>query len=194
MTLWPAVFLLAFGILTRLAPLAGANFWPTHFAALTALALCGGALLPRTLSYLLPVLALFLTDLLLNAHYHFPFLASEMLPRYVVLLGTAYLGMRLTKPGLRLLPLLGGALAASTAFYLVTNTASWLAEPAYAKTFTGWLQALTTGLPGFPPTWTFYRNSLIADLGFTALFYASLRLGQRTPDAGPAATGVPARG
>ncbi|MBS0659136.1 MAG: hypothetical protein JSR82_12915 [Verrucomicrobia bacterium] len=191
MTFWPAVFLLAFGILTRLAPLAGATFWPTHFAALTALALCGGVLLPRTLSYLLPIIALFVTDLLLNAHYQFPFVAAEMLPRYVVLLGTAYLGARLTRGGLRLSPLLGGALAASTVFYLVTNTASWLAEPAYVKSFAGWLQALTTGLPGFPPTWTFYRNSVIADLGFTALFYASLRLGQRNPAS--AAEALPAR-
>jgi hypothetical protein len=55
------------------------------------------------------------------------------------------------------------------AFYFVTNSVSWLVEPAYAKTAGGWLQALTTGLPGYAPTWTFLRNSLLSDLGFSAL-------------------------
>ena len=64
---------------------------------------------------------------------------------------------------------LGGVLTASLAFYLVTNSVSWLVEPAYAKTAGGWLQALTTGLPGYAPTWTFLRNSLLSDLGFSAL-------------------------
>lgn len=193
MTIWPAIFLLAFGILTRLAPLTGASFWPAHFAVLTALALCGGVLLPRALAYTLPVLALLLSDLLLNAHYQWPLFDWQILPRYVVLFGTAYLGMRLTKGGLRFPPLLGGALAASTAFYLITNTTAWFSEPAYAKDFAGWVQALTTGVPGFPPTWTFFRNSLLADLGFTALFYASIRLGQRLTPAAPAADALPAR-
>lgn len=192
MLIWPAVFLLAFGILTRLAPLAGASFWPAHFAALTALALCGGVLLPRALSFALPVAALLISDLLLNAHYQVSPVDATMLPRYALLLGTAWLGMRLTRGGLRLLPLLGGALAASSAFYLVTNTLCWITDPGYAKTLAGWLQALTSGLPGYAPTWTFFRNSLVGDLGFTALFYASLRLGQRA-DA-PVANPVPAQG
>jgi hypothetical protein len=64
---------------------------------------------------------------------------------------------------------LGGVLTASLAFYFVTNSVSWLVEPAYAKTAGGWLQALTTGLPGYAPTWTFLRNSLLSDLGFSAL-------------------------
>ena len=55
-------------------------------------------------------------------------------------------------------------------FYVVSNTGSWLYEPGYAKTFAGWLQALTIGLPGFPPTWLFLRNTLLGDLFFTLLF------------------------
>ena len=63
----------------------------------------------------------------------------------------------------------GGVLAASLAFYLVTNSVSWLVEPGYAKNMTGWWQALSTGLPGYAPTWTFLRTSLLSDLGFSAL-------------------------
>jgi hypothetical protein len=65
---------------------------------------------------------------------------------------------------------LGGTLAASVFFYLVTNTGSWLGLTAYPQTFSGWVQALTVGLPGYPPTWTFFRNSLAGDLLFAACF------------------------
>jgi hypothetical protein len=43
------------------------------------------------------------------------------------------------------------------------------------------LQALTTGLPGYPPTWTFFRNSLIGDLLFAAFFIAVERSVASTP-------------
>jgi hypothetical protein len=31
---------------------------------------------------------------------------------------------------------------------------------------------MTTGLPGYPPTWSFLRNSLLGDLLFASLFVA----------------------
>lgn len=65
--------------------------------------------------------------------------------------------------------LLGGSLAGAGIFYLVTNTASWLSSPQYAKTFTGFTQALWTGMPGYPPTWTFFRNDALATVLFTAV-------------------------
>ncbi|MEO6786006.1 MAG: DUF6580 family putative transport protein, partial [Chthoniobacteraceae bacterium] len=43
-------------------------------------------------------------------------------------------------------------------------------EPGYAKTAAGWLQSLTVGLPGYPPTWIFYRNTLAGDMLFAVLF------------------------
>ena len=58
----------------------------------------------------------------------------------------------------------------SVIFYLVTNTGCWLTDPNYPPTFAGWVQSLTTGLPGYPQTWTFFRNSLLGDLLFAALF------------------------
>ena len=44
----------------------------------------------------------------------------------------------------------------------------------YAKTFAGWVQALTTGLPGYPPTIAFFRNTVISDTLFTAIFIACM--------------------
>jgi len=67
-----------------------------------------------------------------------------------------------------------GTLACSVVFYLVTNTVSWITDPAYAKNAAGWMQALTTGTgaPGLPPTLVFFRNSLIADLAGAAVLLA----------------------
>lgn len=64
-----------------------------------------------------------------------------------------------------------GVAGCGVAFYLITNTLCWAAKPYYAKDFTGWVQALTTGIPGFPPTWVFLRNSLLSDLGFSAVLW-----------------------
>lgn len=72
-----------------------------------------------------------------------------------------------------LLGSLMGTLACSVAFYLVTNTMSWIVDPGYAKTLAGWVQAMTTGLPGLPPTIWFLRNSLLSDLAFSCLLLAA---------------------
>jgi hypothetical protein len=61
-------------------------------------------------------------------------------------------------------------------FYLITNTVAWLQNPEYSKTLLGWIQALTTGLPGYPPTWTFFRNTLLSGGLFTGLFVGAMKL------------------
>lgn len=151
------------------------NFgWMHNFAPLSAVALCGAAFLPRRTAVALPLCALLLSDLAINAVYGVPMLSWEMLARYVALGGIVALGLVLRKsptPG----RMLGASFAGSIGFYLITNTASWITEAGYAKTFAGWVQALTTGLPGYPSTLSFYRSTLISDLLFTVLFVVCLR-------------------
>jgi len=72
--------------------------------------------------------------------------------------------------GGRFWPLLWcGTLLWSLGFYLAANTFSWLASPAYAKTLAGWWQSQTFGIPGYPPTWMFLRNAILADTAWCAL-------------------------
>jgi hypothetical protein len=66
--------------------------------------------------------------------------------------------------------LFGSTLTGSCLFYLITNTTAWISMADYAKTLPGWWQALTIGEPGFPPTLLFFRNTVVSDLSFTALF------------------------
>jgi hypothetical protein len=81
------------------------------------------------------------------------------------------------------LNLFNGALGGAVFFYLATNTGSWLTDAHYAQTAAGWWQAMTVGRPEYPPTLFFFRNTLVSDLLFTAIFalgmeYAALRQNQ----------------
>jgi hypothetical protein len=121
-------------------------------------------------AFLLPLGMLFISDFVLNIfHYHQPFLTFDILPRYAALGLISGLGFVL-RGRAGLVRLLLASFAGSLLFYFITNTGSWLHEPGYAKTAAGWLQALTTGLPGYPSTWWFYRHTLASDLFFTTLF------------------------
>jgi hypothetical protein len=53
---------------------------------------------------------------------------------------------------------LNGSLVGALLFYLVTNTQSWFGDPFYAKTLSGWWQAMTVGHPEYPPTIFFFRS------------------------------------
>jgi Family of unknown function (DUF6580) len=119
------------------------------------------------------------SDLILNAYYmtktpHVESVISmRMIPEYLALGLSAAMGLWLRKnPRLGLM--LGASVLGSIAFYLITNTGDWLMEPRYAKTGAGWLQALTTGLPGYPSTLLFFRNTAASDLLFTLLFAACM--------------------
>ncbi len=148
--------------------------WLHNFAPIAAVALCGAAFLPRRIAIVLPLAALFVSDVVLYAFvYHQPLLTAEIVPGYVALAIIAGLGLALREKA-RLGPLLGASFVGSLIFHILTNTGAWLSESRYANTFAGWIQALTTGLPGFPPAWIFFRNTLISDLLFTALFVACM--------------------
>ena len=168
-----AIVLLLVVILYRIffGIVGSADFGGLHnFSPIAAVALCGAVYLPRRLAVALPLVALLVSDAVLNLfHYHLPLLTFEIVPRYVALAIISGIGMTL-RGRARLWPLLGASFVGSFIFFVITNTGSWIAAPEYAKTFAGWVQALTTGIPGYPPTWWFYRQTLMGDLFFTGIF------------------------
>lgn len=151
---------------------------PENFSAAYALAFCGGLYFTGRMAWWLPLGVLLGTDLLLNFfYYHQPFLDGYMLLKTLVFVAIIALG-RLFKPRMSWLKLLSGGLLGALLFYVVTNTAAWMHDPGYPKTLTGLWQALTTGLPGYPPTWTFFRNTMMSGGLFTALFVGSMKLNE----------------
>jgi hypothetical protein len=161
--------------------------WLHNFSPLAAIALCGAIYLPRRMAIAVPLLALFVSDLFLNAHYGEPLLSLKMVPGYLALALCVALGLAVRRqPALS--RILGASVLGSIVFHVLTNTGSWLTEAGYARTAAGWWQALTSGLPGFPPTLIFFRNSLLSDLLFTSLFVGCMAFARRGEAPAPVTT------
>jgi hypothetical protein len=153
--------------------------WLSNFAPLAAIALCSAAYFPRKYKFSVPLLMLFLSDVIINVRYGAPLLDPQILVRYGALVLVGCLGLLLQKrPSLK--TLLPASIVASTTFYLITNTFSWLSDPGYAKNIAGLIQSVTLGLPQYSatPTWMFFRNSLLSDVIFTAIFVVSMNAGR----------------
>ncbi len=152
-------------VLFRLLPTGWENFSP-----ISALVLCSAAYLPRRWAAIVPLGALLVSDILLNLfRHHVPVFNPHTAAVLLAFLAVFALGWSL-RPNPRWWTLFAATIGGALAFYLITNTAAWLLSPAYAKSLQGWLQCVTVGTPGFPPTWVFFRNSLAGDLFFTGLF------------------------
>ena len=152
-----------------------------NFAPLAAIALCSAAYLPTKYKFTVPMIALLVSDIVLNIHYGFSMLSPFVLSHYIAFAVIGCLGLLLQRrPSLK--TLLPASLAASLIFYVATNTVSWIFDPAYVKNFAGFIQAQTIGHPAWAatPSWMFFRNTAISDLLFTALFVGCMHLGRST--------------
>ncbi len=150
---------------------------PANFSAAYAFAFCAGVYFRGATAWWLPLVTMLVTDVSLNVfYYHITPFGFYLLLNYAVfalLIGLGkYIGSK--APFYRLL--LGGLFGA-VIFYLVTNTLSWLQDPAYLKTLAGWVQALTIGrLDWHPTTWEMFRNTFLSGGLFTALFAGAAKL------------------
>lgn len=153
--------------------------WLSNFAPLAAIALCGAAYFPGRYKFTVPLLALLISDIALNIYYAASLFTPEMLGRYLALVLICCLGVVLQKRA-SFKTLLPGSIVASVIFYVISNAFSWLSDPGYMKNLAGFIQALTVGLPAYSatPTWMFFRNSLVSDLLFTAVFVACMHFGR----------------
>jgi hypothetical protein len=158
----------------------------SNFAPLMALTFCGAVYFRDKRLWLVPFVALTLSDLYLNHYYATAFNQSWSWPSVATRLlcfGFALPLGSLVASKKNWLSLFGGALGCSLFFYIATNTDAWWRDPFYVKTAGGWLQALTVGRPEFPPTIWFFRNTLASDMIFVGLFavameFAALRRGE----------------
>ncbi len=148
---------------------------PQNFSAAHALLFCAAFWLPGWIGWVLPLATIIVTDILLNSFvYNEPVMVPELISNWMILALFVVLAKWLARRrsyGRVFLGTLIGALL----FYIVSNTISWITDPSYIKTITGWVQALTVGLPGFPPTWVFGLKSLLGTGLFTGLFAGAMK-------------------
>lgn len=155
---------------------------PQNFSAAYAIAFCAGVYFSGAMAWWLPLGVLLVTDVLLNVFYY----GVSPFNSYVIVKTLGFVGIvaigRCFKPKTGWLKLVFGGFLGAILFYIVSNTASWFYDPAYAKTLAGWLQALTVGRPDFhPTTLEFFRNTLLSGGIFTGLFVAAMKLTAESP-------------
>ncbi len=148
-----------------------------NFSPWMALAFTGTLVMPRALPWFVWPLAMLGINLVaLGASSAFD---VESLAIYAMYAFAAFAASRL-RGEVSVLKSLLGVVLCSVIFYIVTNTAAWFAVPAYAKTFEGWVQAMTVGIQPYPETWKFFVSTLASDLSFSTLllvaFNAEARL------------------
>jgi hypothetical protein len=180
----PALILILAAVAYRIAAallIHSGTTWLSNIAPLAAIALCGAAYFPARFKFLIPLGALFISDLFLNYYYGASLMEAHVASRYVALALVGLIGLALQNRA-SFTTLLPASILGSTVFYLITNSFSWLTDPGYVKNFAGLIQALTVGLPQYSatPTWMFFRNSIVSDLFFTLLFVACMNFGRKT--------------
>lgn len=139
---------------------------PPNFTPIEAVALFGGAYVAdRRLAFLLPLLALLLSDLVLGfAVYGYGLLYGGMAFVYasvaaITVLGGCWLRQRAT-----VLRVASGALVAASLFFVVTNFGTWLTSGLYPPTVGGLLACYVAGLP-------FFHYTLASTFAYTTLLF-----------------------
>jgi len=154
------VVLVVLAAVVRLVP------HPPNFAPIIALALFGGACFAdRRMALLVPLAAMFLSDLVLGLH-------SQVISVYVAFVMIAGLGMLLRR-NRGAAPLAAAALAGSSLFFVLTNFGVWLLDGLYPLTLPGLVACYAAAVP-------FFQNTLLGGLFYTGLLFGGLALAERT--------------
>ena len=155
---------------------------PPNFSPVYALVFCAGAFWPGRGGWQWPLAVLLASDLILDLYYHVSLLDGYLVLNYAGYAVLFLIGRRLSKRQ-SFVKLLAGGMLGAVLFYVITNTAAWvnpapgpLPQAPYPQTLLGWLQALTVGSAPWPPTWTFFRNTLLSGGLFTGVFVGLMRL------------------
>ena len=165
-----------FGAFSRLF-----TFLP-NFSALESLALFGGAYIAmRSVAILIPLLAMFVSDLVINntiARSFFPdqegivIFSEYMIWNTIAIIAIVLFG-RLFLKKMNLLNGVFGILGATAIFWIISNIGAWLSSGLFPLTFAGMMENFAFALP-------FLKNSLLGNLVFGLILFGSFELFART--------------
>lgn len=136
---------------------------PPNFTAVTAMALFAGACMSnRWLSLIVPVLAMFITDLFLPSH-------NTMWAVYGALILTTMLGWTISKKQ-NFFTITAASLASVLLFFFITNAAMWVVgffgPGFYPQTADGLVASIMAGIP-------FLGNSLLSHVIYTGVLFGA---------------------
>ena len=136
-----------------------------NVSPIAAMALFGGAYFSdKRVAFVIPFVALFLSDLILGLH-------NSMIFVYAGFGLTVAIGF-LLQSRVTLTNTAFAVVASSVLFFVLTNFGAWMMSGLYAKTMTGLMQAYAAGIP-------FFQNSLLGNLVFAAVIFGGYHLLQK---------------
>ncbi|MAZ36482.1 MAG: hypothetical protein CL842_03410 [Crocinitomicaceae bacterium] len=167
---WIFIFvLILIAGLSRLLP------HPPNFTALGAMALFGGAALSnKILKVLLPLVALFITDVILNntvfaaSNQGFTLFYPGALWTYVAIASIALLAPLLINK-LSVQKVVLGSLMASVVFFVISNFGAWASGVLYPMTLEGLATCYIAAIP-------FFANTLGGDVLFSGILFGGFYL------------------
>lgn len=142
-----AIILLA--VMARLIPHA------PNFAPIGGLALFSGSNFKNKIALLIPLSAMFISDVFLGFHKTIPYVYASFV--IIALIGGLIKNDKWQS-------LLKASLISSVLFFLITNFGVWATGTMYQKNLSGLIQCYGFGLP-------FFRNTLLSDLFYTFSFF-----------------------
>lgn len=148
---------------------------PYGFAPQIAMAIFGGAIIrEKKLAFLLPVIAMFVSDglyelLYVNGVSQIPGFYDGQLTNYILFAGLTVFGFSIK--GFDLKKISVAAVSAPTVYFFISNFLVWASSSPLAglgrpKTFSGLLMCMEDGLP-------FYPWSLASTFVFSAIFFGT---------------------
>jgi hypothetical protein len=147
-----ALALLAFGVSMRFLP------HIPNATPLVAIAFVASRYLGVRWSYVLPLGALILSDLIIG-FYDWRIMTS-VYGSFALIALLSWISRTSNKA----LPVAAAIFSSSVLFFLITNGAVWLFSPWYEKSLAGLLYAYELGLP-------FFRSMLVGDMVYSALLF-----------------------
>jgi len=133
---------------------------PPNFTPITAMALFGGACFAdKRAAFLVPLLGLFLSDLVLGFHDLMPVVYGSFI--LTVCLGF-WLRQRRSVPAI-----MGASIAAAVMFFVLTNLGVWAFDAMYPKTMAGLEECFVMAIP-------FFGNTLLSSLFYSAVLFGGL--------------------
>jgi len=155
--IWIFLSLITIAALTRLMP------HPPNFTAIGSIALFGGMVAKsKYLKYLLPIGALFISDIVISLFAGTAFLHNTVLWVYASFLLIVLLGSFMKK--ITIGNVLGASVLSATLFFLVTNFGEWASGLMYPMTLNGLTACYAAAIP-------FFANSLISTVLFSAILF-----------------------
>ncbi|MGQ0550658.1 MAG: DUF6580 family putative transport protein [Armatimonadota bacterium] len=135
---------------------------PPNVTPIAAMALFGGAqFADRRLAFLVPLSAMFLSDLVIGLHQLLPIIYACF--ALIVCLGFW------VRPRKSVFRIAGATLAGSVLFFIVTNFGVWAMGSLYPKTLEGLVASYVAAIP-------FFRNTLLGDALYSAALFGGFAL------------------